>query len=185
MSDYLQANLAEVRRWLDRDPLAHDWTVYVRGALTAEGADESDAAVREREDALRAKVTAHKLCDLTRSDPLGNGTTYDLVTSFYTAECAAADRADWEHVMRHLSGLVKPGGTLFQVAMRDCRGYAVLDRHIPAVPVTEADFAAVLPACGFDPARTTITPVRVSEWREHGFDGICVITAVKTATPTA
>ena len=81
--------------------------------------------------------------------------------------------------MRRLAGLVSPGGTLFQVAMRNCRQYAIHDRTIPAVPVDETDFAAVLPACGFEPGATSVTPVRVAEWADHGFDGVCLVTAVK------
>ncbi len=77
------------------------------------------------------------------------------------------------------SRLVKPGGTLFQVSMRNCSRYMVGDRDIPATPVNEADFAAVLPACGFDPERTTITPVKIAAWADHGFDGVCVVRAEK------
>ena len=81
--------------------------------------------------------------------------------------------------MRRLAGLVRPGGTLFQVSMRNCRHYAVHDRVIPAVPVDEGDFAAVLPGCGFDPQSTSVTAVAVGEWAGHGFDGVCVVTATK------
>jgi SAM-dependent methyltransferase len=179
LSDYLPANLAEVRRWLDRDPTAHDWSAYLRGVLAAEGENSSDDDVRQRADALRARVTALKECDLRQPHPLGEPAAYDLVTCFYTAECAARDRREWAQVMRHLGKLVAEGGVLFQVAMRRGAHYRVGGTDIPAVPVDERDFAAVLPECGFAPRAATITPARVADWADHGFEGVIVVTAEK------
>jgi SAM-dependent methyltransferase len=181
LSDYVEGNLAEVRKWLGNAPGAHDWGVYLRWVLAMEGIEPTPEAVRRLADELRSRVTALKACDLHQDDPLRDGATYDLVTCFYTAECAARSRREWERVMRRLASLVRPGGVLFQAAMRDCDHYAVGDRAIPSVPINEADFADVLPRWGFDPEQTRIEPVAVSEWAGHGFQGICVVRAVKRA----
>lgn len=179
LSDCLEGNLEEVRKWLAGGPDAHDWGVYLRGVLKLEGRDTTPGAVHRRAEQVRARVTALKVCDLLQEDPLGDGESYDLVTCFYTAECAAPSRQEWEQVMMRLAGLVRPGGVLFQAAMRNCDHYAVGDGTIPAVPVNEADFADVLPRCGFDLEQTRITPIEVREWSGHGFAGICVVQAVK------
>ena len=37
LADYLPQNLAEIERWLRRDPGAHDWRPFVRYTLECEG----------------------------------------------------------------------------------------------------------------------------------------------------
>ena len=37
LADYLPGNLAEIRRWLSRDPAAHDWRPFVAYTLQCEG----------------------------------------------------------------------------------------------------------------------------------------------------
>jgi SAM-dependent methyltransferase len=179
LSDYLAPNLAEVRRWLDGAADAHDWDVYLRGVLAIEGREPTVDAIRRRAGELRRKVTALPRCDLLRDEPLGHPAAYDLVTCFYTAECAARSPREWEQVMRRLGSLVRPGGRLFQVTMREGRHYNVAGRAIPSYPVNETDLADVLPRCGFDPSRTTIRAVRVGEWAGHGFAGVCIVEAGK------
>jgi hypothetical protein len=69
--DYLPANLAEIRRWIDRDPGAHDWRAFVGHALACEGlADPSPADIARREEATRALITRLLPVDLRLADPL-------------------------------------------------------------------------------------------------------------------
>lgn len=179
LSDYLPGNLAEVQKWLEGTFDAHDWSAYIRGTQVLEEITPTDEAIQQRAKDLRAAIKGLLPCNLLVDEPLGRPDKYDLVTCFYTAECAARSRAEWELVMQRLSRLVNPGGVLFQVAMRNGHSYKIHDRVIPAVAVNEADFATVLPRCGFAPDLTTISPFRITAWADHGFDGICLVTAVK------
>lgn len=177
LADYLPGNLAEVRRWLDGAPGAHDWNPYFRGVLRIEGTPEERLAGRAAE--LRRKVTALKHCDLRRPDPLGDRATYDLVTSFFTAECMTGERAEWEAALGRLLGLVGPGGTVFLAALRDSTRYAVLGHWFPTVPVTEADFPPLLARHGFRSETIVAEGVAVPDWADEGFDGICVVSGTK------
>src|SRR5262245_50176056 len=50
MADYLPECLEEIRRWKNRERSAHNWNVFTRYTLQAEGEDPSEAAIRARED---------------------------------------------------------------------------------------------------------------------------------------
>lgn len=82
LSDCPPGNLAEVRKWLDDAPDAHDWSACVGGVLNIEGVAPTGESVRRRVADLLAKVTALLPCDLLRDDPHGRPGTYDLVTCF-------------------------------------------------------------------------------------------------------
>jgi hypothetical protein len=86
LGDYLPANLAEIQRWIDREPGAHDWRPFVRYTLQCEGirrTTEEDVAARE--DLTRKKVTAPIRIDGRHPRPVDHD--YATVVSAY---CAAS-----------------------------------------------------------------------------------------------
>ena len=167
LADYLPGNLAEVRRSLAGDPGAHDWRVYF-GGLPG-GADGDPMPL------LRERVAGLLPADVRDPRPLGEVAPFDLVASYYCLECVSGDRADWRRFLANVAGLVAPGGVLLLGALRRCREYHVLDRTFPTAFIDEADFAAGLPALGFDPAATVVEAVPVAEWAGQGFDSICCV----------
>lgn len=177
LADYLPANLSAVRRWLAGGRDAHNWDPLLSHILRVEGGPEG--RLEERKAEFRRKVTALKGCDLRKPDPLGDGSTYDLVTSFFTAECVAGSAAEWEGVMGNLLSLVRPGGTVFVAAIRNSRRYAVRDRWFPAAAVTEADFPPLLARHGFRPESLSVEAVAVPDWAAEGFDGIVIVSGTK------
>jgi hypothetical protein len=175
LADYLPGNLAEIRKWLDRDPDAHDWEPLFRGVLNEAGGNlDTLTALTEQ---YRSRVRRLLDCDLRRDDPLGEPAGYDLVTSFFCAECVATSKTEWSRVMARLLGLVRPGGSVFLATVRDCTRYAVLGRWIPVTPVAEADLTAILRSHGFDPATIRVDAFPAPDWDEVGFDAICVARA--------
>jgi SAM-dependent methyltransferase len=175
LSDYLPANLAEVRRALAGDPAAHDWTVYLGGCLAAEGSADADPVARLR--LLAERVTTLQPADLREPETLGRPGSYDLVASYYCLEAVARSRDEWARGLGHLARLLRPGGVLLLGAMRRCREYRVFDRPFPVIPVDEADFAAELARFEFAPARTEITVAPAGDWAGHGFDTVCCVWA--------
>ncbi|MET7420168.1 guanitoxin biosynthesis pre-guanitoxin forming N-methyltransferase GntF [Dactylosporangium sp. NPDC005555] len=168
LGDYLPGNLAEIRRWLDRDPDAHDWRPFVLHTLRCEGnADPTDDEVAAREDLTRKKVTALVEVDARHPRPVDR--TYPTVISAYCADSATGDRATWVRYMRHITGLVEPGGLFVTAALRRCRGYTVGDRSFPSADVDEHDLRAVLRP-GF--AAPVIEVHRVPQQDTHGYAGI-------------
>ncbi len=136
LADYLPANLREIERWLNREPDAHDWSAFVRYTLKREGtATPSDADVAAREQRTRDKITRLLTADARDPEPLPQ--RYATVVSAYCADSATADRATWETYMRHITGLVRPGGLFVTAALRRSTGYVVGGRTFPSANVDE------------------------------------------------
>ncbi len=96
--------------------------------------------------------------------------------SAYCADSATADRATWQTYMRHISGLVRPGGTFITAALRRSQAYLVGGKPFPSANVDEHDLDAVL-AGGF-PART-IEVRELAAQESHGYAGIVLAWALR------
>ncbi|MFO0878147.1 MAG: guanitoxin biosynthesis pre-guanitoxin forming N-methyltransferase GntF [Gemmataceae bacterium] len=178
LADYLPANLAEIRRWLDNHSDAHDWDALFRGVLACQGVNP-DVELERRKALYRSRVSTLLTCDLRHPNPLGRSAEYDLVTSFFCCECIAADRDDWKSIMGRILSLVRPGGSVFFASMRDCRQYAILGRWFPSTPVTEQDFWDVFTLYGFEVPLISVRAVAAPAWVEDGFDHIIVASATR------
>lgn len=104
LADYLPANLVEIRKWLDAQSDAHHWDPLFHGVLEQEGTDP--ARLEERKLQYRSRIGELHRCDLRWPDPLGQRANYDLVTSFFCAECVASDRDEWEVMISRIISLV-------------------------------------------------------------------------------
>ena len=103
------------------------------------------------------------------------------MVSAYCADSATADRATWETYMRHISGLVRPGGVFITAALRRCRHYVVGGKRFPSADVDEHDLRAVLEP-EFD------CSIEVREVPEHarlGYEGIVLATAIRRPPASA
>ena len=178
LADYMAANLDEIRLWLTGEAQQHDWDVYFRGLLDVEGCDDP-FTLENRKEVLRQRITALKIADVRRNQPLDDGSTYDLVLSFYCVEAVATSRDEWRQCLSNLCRLVAPGGVLFLSAVRQCHAYHVQNTTFRTACIDEGDFASVLPELGFAPAKTEIRAVATADWSEQGFDGICCVRCEK------
>ena len=112
---------SQVERWIKRDADAHDWSAFVRYTLQCEGiAAPTDRQIQDREEVTRAKITKLLHADARHADPLGErpDKSYATVISAYCADSATGDRATWETLMSHITGLVGPGGMFITAALR-------------------------------------------------------------------
>ena len=180
LADYLPQNLAEIERWLQRDSSAHDWRPFVRYTLECEGLDApTGEQLARREELTRAKVT--RLLQADAGDPQPVCERYATVVSAYCADSATADRATWEAYMRHIAGLVEPGGVFITAALRRSRSYLVGGKRFPSADVDEHDLRAVLEP-EFDCA------IEVRELPEHarlGYSGIVLASATRRRPASA
>jgi hypothetical protein len=172
LTDYVADNLTEVRKSLDEAPDAHDWSVYLQGMLEPGG-----TSAETLWQTVRGKVMQLRQMDIR----VPQSGSYDLVASYYTAECVAETQAEWRQCLATLAGLVAPGGALLLGVVRHCRAYDVHGQVFPATYVDEADFAKVLPSLGFDAAQTVVEVASASDWIDQGFDSICCAWAIKGA----
>jgi NNMT/PNMT/TEMT family protein len=176
LADYLPQNLAAIESWLQRDADAHDWRPFVRYTLECEGlAAPTEMQLAEREELTRAKVTRLLEADAGDREPLDQ--RYSTVVSAYCADSATADRGTWEAYMRHIAGLVEPGGVFITAALRRSHSYLVGGKQFPSANVDEHDLRAVLEP-DFDCA------IEVREVPEHarlGYSGIVLVSARRRA----
>ncbi|GIJ54253.1 hypothetical protein Vau01_017690 [Virgisporangium aurantiacum] len=175
LGDFLPANLAEIRRWIDRDPGAHDWRPFVRYTLQCEGVDHpTDEEIAAREDLTRTKITELIRVDARHRRPVDR--RYPTVISPYCADSATSDRATWELYMRHITDLVEPGGLFVTAALRRCRGYTVAGKTFPGADVDEHDLRAVIESA-FELVDGSIRVRSTAQDASHGYSAIVLCQA--------
>ena len=183
-SDFLDANLEEVRRWLDGDPQAFDWREFVRQALELERRpDRSESAVAQREEAIRSKVTQLLRCDASRKPPIeGALERYDAIVTNFCAESATSDRWQWCEFVLNSTALLRPGGTLIISALKGAQSYSVGSKYFPAVDITEADLLDLLEDSGF-PRKTIELRVVPADRSTRDYEGLLLAVATKEDDP--
>ena len=168
LGDYLDANLDEVRRWLDRDPAAHDWTPFVRYTLRCEGLPApTDADVRRRDELVRSRVTRLLHVDgrVRTAEP-----RYATVVSAYCADSATSTPRAWAAFMAHVLDRVEPGGLLLTAMLRRSHGYRVGDSTFPSAGVDETHLRRLVRACwGSVDGRVEVHLLR--DQPDHGYAG--------------
>jgi hypothetical protein len=124
----------------------------------------------------RKKIT--ELIRVDAGDPRPIDRDYATVVSAYCADSATEDHATWELFMRHITGLVRPGGLFVTAALRRCRRYAVAGKVFPGADIDEHDLRAVLRP-GFEPLDDGIEVRRVAQDASHGYSAIVLCRAVR------
>ncbi len=119
LTDYSEANLSEVRRWLAADPHAFDWRDITRAILRLEGLPAGPADVAAREALTRQRVTRVSRCDAKALCPLEEAAAaYDLLVTNFCLEAAAGDLDEWRRCMCAVLAYLRPGGRLVLSAVR-------------------------------------------------------------------
>ena len=179
-SDYLPANLEEVRRWLAKAPSAFDWRDFVRRAIELETeAPCSNADIARREDEIRRLVTRVMRCDASRTPPIeGVEGPYDVVVTNFCAESATSDRWQWRAFVINIVSLLKPGGVLIMSALKGAGSYAVGSRRFPAVDIAEDDLIELLEETGFGPKQIELRSIPADR-PSRDYDGLMLAVARK------
>ncbi len=179
-SDYLPANLDEVRRWLSKDPAAFNWRDFVRRAIELETeAACSEADVTRRETEIRALVTKVMRCDASRTPPIeGVERPYDVVVTNFCAESATSDRWQWRAYVVNIVSLLRPGGVLIMSALKGAGSYAVGSRRFPAVDISEDDLIELLEETGFENKKIELRSVPADR-PSRDYDGLIMAVARK------
>lgn len=153
VADYLNINLAYVRKWVNSEPGMYDWSSYSRFLLEYEGGRNFGAGeILARENLSRSKVLDYLHCDITTADPLGpvfRG-QYNGLLSVYCADSITDDKLKWRIYMQNIFSLLRSGGLFIGAAMHKCRHYDVGRRVYPAANLSETDFIDLMCDSGFD-----------------------------------
>jgi SAM-dependent methyltransferase len=181
MSDYLPENCEAIRRWQAGEPGSHDWSEFARLALQVEGSATSDAAVAERQNALRDKISSIGFLDLHDKTSFPGG-RYGVVGAFFCLDSASDSMNAWERVMANVADLVLPGGRLFASFLSDTDHYTIDDSEMGSedlyqVRLTDVDVRRVLAAVGFDQSDTVVDVARNTDMEGHGYNAIIMVSA--------
>jgi hypothetical protein len=150
-SDYLESNLVEVRKWVNRDSNAFNWNNVTATALQAEGITPTPDAINAREETLREKLTKFLPCNAFQEYPLGGDAVvqYDIVNTHFVAESITDSRNERKQIFAKICSYVKSGGKLVMAAMKCCTAWKNGPKKFPATYITESDIVELLTANGF------------------------------------
>lgn len=171
MADKVPQCLNEVKRWIDGDHRAFDWTAhfhYVVRNLECKGQKEAE----EREIELRQKIRAIVRCDIFEDNPIEAGYEgpYDIVMSNMCIDGVCRSAEEFEVAIEKLAHLVRPGGKFTAITnsyptLGKCCTYGVgeaaASEKFPSVSITVEFLQTTLANAGF-------VDIHIDEC-EHGF----------------
>ncbi len=187
MADYLPDNLSEIQKWRENKQDAFSWRPYTEMILREEGQLPTAELVRERDDTLRKKIDKLYICDIKRSQPVVEVSSYPIVLTFYCAEEVGTTTTEWEEVMENISRMVSPDGYLFLSALRDTPHYILGDpdgvhEWLPCAFITKELLKECLSRLGFIPESIDIRSVDTPGLVNLGIPGILIAMAKKPGT---
>lgn len=172
-TDFLEANRREVERWLEGETGVFDWIQYLERVASLESDLDADGLAAR----LRACIRRVAPCDLTRENPLEPDVRndFDIVSSAFCLEAVTQDPADFTSFLQRIRALLKPGGSLVAVLVRDSRAYKVGRHFFPACPLNEAALAEALRGNGYRDVQIQTLETD----RSHGYTGIMAVVAAR------
>lgn len=159
LSDYLTINLAQIAKWLNKEPDMYDWSYYTDMTLKFEGVKSpSQQDILNREMLSRSKIKGFMRCDISQENPVGISQRgeYDCVLSVCCADSITNNKEDWRKYMKNIFSLLKPDGVFIGSSMRNCTHYNIGDISYPAANVNEDDFKELMNDYGFKDTRVEV-----------------------------
>ncbi len=142
VSEYVESNLTELKKWFSADKTAYDWHSFTQKVLQLEGHQTpTPSEIQQRESEVRQKVTLVTPGDVRQANPLGETKRnfYPLVTAHYCAEGISLNKEEWRIYMTNIMGMVKPGGTLITSACGSGNYYRVGETCFPSTELNPQD----------------------------------------------
>ena len=154
LAEYTRKSRELIKKWLDQDPKAWDWSPYFKHVVeTIEGRSES--ATEEREKDMRKVIKAVVECDITKDPPIAKGFEgpYDIVISTLAIESGCKTLADYVAAIKKIFTLLIEGGhLLIYVSIRNKEGlgcYYVGEQMFHPLCLTEEFVLKTLRESGF------------------------------------
>ena len=151
LSDYVDQSCKVLRKWLDGDSDAYDWSPHFNFVVQdLEGKGEKE--VKHRQELVRKLVKAVVHCDITQDPPIQSGydQLYDVVISSLVIESVARNVDEYATYISRLGTLVKPGGVVMMYQIENKSGfYEVGDHKFHNLPVTAEVSVCTLEDAGF------------------------------------
>ena len=170
VSEYVESNLIELKKWFSTDKTAYDWSAFTHKILQLESHQEPTALdIQQRESKVRQKVTRITPGDVRDTHPLGESKQnfYPLVTAHYCAEGISLNKGEWRTYMGNIMGMVKPGGTLITSACGSGNHYRVGEICFPSTELNPQDVLSCFLDNGF--VNLDLRVRDLPEYAEQGF----------------
>uniref|UniRef100_UPI00398E8CA4 phenylethanolamine N-methyltransferase n=1 Tax=Pristiophorus japonicus TaxID=55135 RepID=UPI00398E8CA4 len=136
MSDYLEVNREQLRKWLQREAGAFNWSPYVKYVCGLEG--KSDCW-EEKEQRLRETIKEVWHCDIMQPNPLHPRVLdpVDAISTTFCLESVCPDKESLERALGNITSLLKAGGFLLMIGALDQSYYLAGEARLSVVPVDE------------------------------------------------
>ncbi len=174
-SEYGEANLIEVKAWLNNHSSQYNWHDFFEYVLKKENCEE----IEQRKALVREKITQVVCGDIKKKAPLGSKIKekYDIVSSHFVAESITDSREKWQKMLKNLLHPLKKDGYFVLGSITGATKYRVGQRYFPAVPVSEDEIYNYLELLGLKIIKTSFVPAE--EVIDQGYDGIYLVLAKK------
>ena len=181
-SDYLDANLNEVRNWIQNKPGQFVWDDFIRYVLAHEGVCSDVCGIEQRMQLMRSKVKRFIHCDAKSPAPLKLQTRapYDVVSINFVLESITTEIAEWDKLVDNVVPLVGPQGYLVMCTILDAMCYRVGEHYFPAAPISPETLEKKLKQKRFSIIR--MHSVEAEHKYVQGYNGICMVLARKGRT---
>lgn len=182
LSEYVESNLTELRKWLSADKTAYDWSLFTETVLQFEGHQNPTALdIQQRELDVRQKVTQVIPGDVRENHPLGEAKHdfYPLVTAHYCAEGISLNKDEWRTYMGNIMSMVQAGGTLITSACGSGTYYRVGENCFPSTELNPQDVLSCFLENGF--VNLDIRVRDLPEYAEQGFFYTIFASGVKSS----
>ncbi|XP_030019198.1 phenylethanolamine N-methyltransferase [Sphaeramia orbicularis] len=152
LTDFLEVNRQELKRWLQAEGGSLDWTPYLQHVCKLEGRRPSEW--REKAAKLRQVISDILPIDVHRPQPLAPGALpsagADCLVSCFCLESVSPDLAAFTRALGHIQKLLRPNGHLLLIgALGESYYFGGPGVKIPVVPLNEAQVCASLQQSGF------------------------------------
>lgn len=135
VTDYFQGNLDEIKKWLNSENNAFDWSPYLKFVCDLENNGSTPNMKKEK---LRRNVSLMK-SDVTLSNPLQPNSLplTDCVLMAGCLICACKTVTDFKTALKNIVSLIKPGGHLIISDYFGATYYFVGEAKFPLLTLNE------------------------------------------------
>ncbi|XP_044134397.1 nicotinamide N-methyltransferase-like isoform X1 [Bufo gargarizans] len=157
VSDFLEQNRAEFRKWLNKDPDAFDWTPIIKHVCELEGNREGWEKKAEK---LRSKVKEVLKCDALKQNPYDPIVVppVDCLLSCLCLEAPCKDIKSYCEVLKNFQHLIKPGGHLLILSGLNATFYYVGKTYFSSMVTKKDELEMAFKEAGYEIEKAVYTP---------------------------
>ncbi|XP_063291718.1 indolethylamine N-methyltransferase-like [Pelobates fuscus] len=140
--------LKELKKWLNKEEDALDWSHAAKFAAELEGNSEKWV---EKEDDLRRCIKGILPCDFTKENPTDPVVLpkADCVINLYVLGGVSKDLDSYRHNLMTISSMLKLGGHLLLIGGFNASYYKVSGHKYHILNFSEEELRTILKDCGF------------------------------------